>query len=529
MEPDGRMPGRSREPFFHQPRTIRLIEEVAASEHLVIYVGAGVTITESGHSWSSMVKLLFGELGERSEPSAAIAETFDLPKQASIANEYFQRAEPDAASRVVANLLRRALYQEARWRGGDYTAAIGQFCKEKLASGHEVAIVTTNYDQYLENGLRDASSDSATAELVQSRVLPLDHALDEQAVSRLLEEIRGVLPVVHLHGVILPERNAAVAEDIVLDEVDYLRTEAGSSAVLTGMLERNDLLILGSSLEDAPLMRALWKTKAAGHRRWALFPRQNYRGSPGAYGNHPQTYDDLIYAQRRRCELFRVQVVAPDFYSQAPQFVKELAIASECARGGHEDAAYQLSQYGIRLADWWKRWIGDRSNASGKPTVNAQRKDHNELKRALDRIQKTAAVMIGARERLKLELWVRWKPSSHCRGLQLWASSTGTWLDHQTMRNEEIDVDSEFLAVRAFCNGVVELQSGPNGPRDRWKKSLAVPIRVGSESRKFQAGVIVLSTNVQGQGSIIDEHDDERMNTLIRLLTGTGRERLEAG
>jgi hypothetical protein len=520
--------GRSHEPFFHQPQTTSLIEQVAGAGRLVIYVGAGVTITESGHSWSSLVEVLFARLDANPGPRAAIAETFDLPKRASIVNEYFQRTEKAAAPQVVANLLRNALYQNAHWHGGDYTAAIAQLCKEKLALGQRVTIVTTNYDQYLEKAFRDASGDTATAERVRSLVLPLDGAVDGDAMSRL-DEAGDSLSVVHLHGVVLEQYTAGVREDVVLDEADYLRTEAASGAVLTDLFSRNDVLILGSSLEDDPLMRALWRTKDSGRSRWAVFPRQNYRDRSGAYGPPVENYTDLIYAQRRRCSLFEVEIVAPDFHSQAAQFVREAAVACECARQGTDDASYLRSRYGARLESWWSAWSGTRSGTSGHPTVSAQRKDHQGLTRALARIQKTASVISPEREKLKLELWVRWRPSSTHRNLRLWASSTGTWVDHQTMRSEEIDVNSEFLAVTAFCNGVAATRPGEAGPRRRWTTYLAVPVRVGLDSRKIQAGVLLMATNIGGEGSIIDEDDDERMNTLIRLLTDTGKAFLDAG
>lgn len=508
------VPGRSDEPFFHQPNTTSLINEIARAESLVIYAGAGVTKAETGHTWSSMVKLLFAQLIEEESLSTAIAASFDLPKRASIIREYFQRSAKGAASQTIANSLRTSLYPETRWNSGEYATTVGLLCKKKVAVGHKVVVVTTNYDQHLEKALRK------TPDEIHSLTLPLSGQLDTGKVLDELAEHGDKVSVVHLHGSILQVPKPGMPEDIVLDEVDYLRTENQTNAILTSLFNTSNVLILGSSLEDAPLMRALWKTRGTvTRRRWAVFPRQNYAANIGAYGGHRQTYSDLIYALERRCSLFDLDIISPDFFSQASQFAREVAVSCDCTSGQQE---YAQASYNRRLSEWWNAWFEPRSKpVSGgsirKATVEAQRRDHRGLLRSLGMLQKEFFSTKNNREKLKLELWVRWEPTSRNRGLQLWASSTGTWIDCETMRNVQVHAYSEYLAVKSFCEGVACAQQKQGREHERWKNYIAVPVSIGPEPRTIQAGVIVLATTETGTSSIMNEDDDTGLTTMRAL------------
>lgn len=70
---------------------------------------------------------------------------------------------------------------------------------------------------------------------------------------------------------------------------------------------------------------------------------------------------------------------------------------------------------------------------------------------------------------MKIDLWVRWKPSE--RNLQLWVSSTGPWPDNTTARRVPIVNNSDYAAVQAFAKGEV-LLSYTEGRSDRWERFL---------------------------------------------------------
>ncbi|HEX4722070.1 MAG TPA: hypothetical protein VH333_06115, partial [Pseudonocardiaceae bacterium] len=77
-------------PFFFQPATARVIAEIAGSKSLVLYVGAGVTITQSGHNWSKLVDVLLSRMGMDDAAQEAICRGYDPPKRASIVRAYFR-------------------------------------------------------------------------------------------------------------------------------------------------------------------------------------------------------------------------------------------------------------------------------------------------------------------------------------------------------------------------------------------------------------------------------------------------------
>lgn len=497
-------PARSQTPFFCQPKTAQAVARIARSTRLVLYVGAGATITQSGHSWSTIVNVLLHRMPISEQAREAIRHGYDLPKQASIVRDYFRRKHHP---RAIADILRQELYRARSWRGGDYADSIALLCQEWAERHGSIVVVTTNFDQYLEQAFYQISLDQRVDELVGSYWVSGESATPPEPPD-------APVSIIHIHGVV-PENpplpDTAAPDEIVLDEGDYFRTEDQTDAVLTGLFQDSDVLILGSSLEDAPLLRALWNNKGTG-RRWAVYPRQNLPSDGGAYGR--RGHDDMIYNLRCRMSEFGVDVIAPDFFCQAAQLVREVGVALRHStdRPRYTSPNYP-HEYNRRLRRWWEDWFASRRDDQ----VAAQRADHEVLAQEIDQLR---TVLGDSTEKLKLELWLRWEPSATTRVLRLWASSTVTWKDPSLQHEIPIEADSPRPAVRAFCAGAAQVGTATT-PYDRWRKYLAVPVRNGERMHSIQVGVFTLSTTME-DGALLDEQQVKRLNLLVTQLSALG-------
>ncbi|HEX4721887.1 MAG TPA: SIR2 family protein, partial [Pseudonocardiaceae bacterium] len=409
------------------------------------------------------------------------------------------------ASREIADILHGELYQARQWRGGDYADSIAVLCREWVTRRNgRIVVLTTNYDQYLEEAFYQTAGTTEPDGLVGS------FTLDRES-GKALRSLRKPVSIMHIHGVVLREPVAGRLDQIVLDDGDYFRTENDTADLLTSLFSRNDVLILGSSLEDAPLLRALWNTRRGKHRRWAVYPRQNLATGPGAYRR--REYNDMIYTVRERTSDFRLDVIAPDFFCQAAQFVREVCVAlCHSANDQQYDLANFTHEYNRRLNEWWRSWYKSRRANQ----VAAHRADHDVLAAEIEQVR----TLLGTNERLKLELWLRWRPSRRNRVLKLWASSTVTWQDPAMQHEVPIEAGSPDPAVQAFCAGAAQLHTVGTS-HDRWRRYLAVPLRNGERAHSIQVGVFTLSSMDEHSTSL--DEQNPRLIWVVERLSATAK------
>jgi len=236
---------RSGTPFFCQSSTAETVAQIASSRRLVLYVGAGATITRSGHSWGTLVNVLLQETQMSDLAKDAIRHGYDLPKQASIVRENFRRRYRARASRAIAGILRRELYKAQSWRGGDYADSIALLCREWFGVPRTHRRRDNQFSTSTWNG---PSTRSAWTNA-------------RRKMSGATRSARSPAPP--SHGPTRPSRSSTFTgwfrktrccsnddslDEIVLDEGDYFRTEDHTAAVLTNLFRDSDVLILGSSL-----------------------------------------------------------------------------------------------------------------------------------------------------------------------------------------------------------------------------------------------------------------------------------------
>lgn len=511
---------RSSPAFFSRPETSRLIRQIAKSKRLSVYVGAGVTLSDTGLTWAALIKELLKEIQDI-EPSQAqrLGEQLPVLHQASLIWEHYSKQHDDNALSQLQDKISTLIYRKNQWRSGEYSASLILMCDVLIRSGVDVSIYTTNYDTYLEDvPLRLQGSDTPVLSPVVG-LTPVDVLTDDDDTDDVLDDALPLGPaieVTHLHGVIGPRGQIQTYQTPpVFSEIDYHLSQNATVRRLTQGFSGTSVLILGSGLDDPPLLRALAETRGKTKDRWAIFPRAAARKLEPYDLEKVPSSDDIMTEVEKRMAQFNVKLVMPDFFTQASQFVREVAYARQCMDSGSE---YQVrpSSYDSRLAAWWESWVA-LTGASSR--ASRQRTDHRKLMKAVDSLRKYTG---DPDERLKVEAWLRWKPGE-LRHLQLWASSTGTWPDNRSARRVPIEEGSDYAAVQAFVAGQV-LLSETAGRSHRWERYLAVPIRLHGGLDSPVVGVVTLATANVGGASKFRENQPAVLEYAVRYLRTVGRD-----
>lgn len=456
------------DPFFARASTNRHIANFARSTKLAIYAGSGVSIDRTGLSWRGLSELLLAESSPDFDVSSEVLSTLGQQRIASVAVERLTSIHGERTSDRIASVLRNALYRDADWVSGNLIDFMSNLMIIRKALGYETQIITTNYDDYIEEAF-----------LPEEFNLIVNGKRREETYSDALGTLN------YLHGRIPENGNHS---PIVVSEADYASTQVRVCEEIYDAATKCDLLILGSSLTDPPLVRSLVDSrataKAAQLRRLVVFPRQGNAVLDDAHGRSLAADG----ARHLGCD-----ALFPDFFGQVAQFVHEIAVCST------DPTSYSLdvggSRYMQRLDDWWRGWLG----AAQYDQESLQRAHHSALRMGVDDIRE---ILDGTdEEALKLEAWIRWSPDD--RRLQLWASSVGAWPDLSSAHSARISPDSKYASVRAFCIGHPYLYH-PEDRGNRWRTYLALPVRIWKRGvGSHVVGTITLaSMNGSSNGSV---------------------------
>lgn len=454
---------RSDPPFFESSDVLSAIHEVATRDELVVYAGAGATIDSINLGWPELVTALIEKHpddftdGESDYFTSFVRRHSPQSISGSVVRAYYEQQFLEDATDQLVNRIRVLLYNRDSWRGGQLANSIANLACARAAAGKITRVVTTNYDDFLEQSLQLAVQRLSNSPLAQHDLEVRRTIIRPDRKTKLAAPRPRSLDIVYLHGHV-PRSGKWIRP--VLSEADYVDSEAESASVLTRLLGQSDALIIGSSLIDPPLLKALKATASPGLRRTALVPLQDKAWAEAP----PDERKAHIRHMTSRVQSFGVKPVFPDFYVQVSQFAIEAAFGAR--EGGYVPATG--GQYGERLWDWWSRWWAE----VGADEHAAQIADHSYL---VDELAKLTP-LLSPTGPLKLEIWVRWAPSASNRFMRLWASSASCISSTALMRNGQIENDSPYVSVRTFCDGRPVLERMPTSTSDRWTEYLAKPI-----------------------------------------------------
>jgi SIR2-like domain len=535
--------------FFHAPTTSGAIQDLASSKALTIYLGAGCSVDRTGHTWSSLIEALMRDpdiVGAEISASRIVTamEAMSPLEAATVVKELAHENlgdEADADS-LIANRVAGKMQSTARWRSGELLHTVIRFAYRIVNAGGKVALVTTNYDTFVEQAyaeVLEAFQIRNLRKLVKFPVLDIsvqgEHigSLQGDRLGNVRRDIldpptkkRRKITLEYLHGrVTLADRpygRVAFAED------DYVALRPVVLKLLHESLKNRDVLILGSGLTDAPLLNALLAERssdAGAPRKLAMFAVPSFgMNSPGK-----KKVMDRKELAAIRAEALGFQILFPDFFSQVAQFMRELSVQFDLLPNLATDTAYY-----DRLKTWWTSWR-DLVNPSGAPLAKAGDADvvaQSTLFECVQNIRRVLARPGDSKEILKLELWVRWNPSptrKDGRGLKLWATSTSILAEKEAMRFAPLDLESTHMAVKAFQSGRPEHwvtdKSDSSLLGNHWQTFLSCPVVAQDEEGQFPVGAITLKSQSrpadhnQDEGSKLRPTDGKLMERVCRVMT----------
>lgn len=490
-------------PFLSRYRTVEAISDLAGDgdERLVIYCGAGVTIDRSNLGWRDLVSGLLTPYIPAHQARDDIFRTHGVLEAASLAVEYYAKdyGKDQYIDRLV-DRLRLMLYVPGDWQAGILADAVARLSLAYHDSRSGCVVATPNYDTYLIEAMRKVFARVDVKYTTTKDFLRCQHGEVELEgwvkKSKKVDQLfsRGSV-CIQLHGVV--PHNETIEEgrsrSPVIGELDYIRSEKFTYKGLRALFSKSPVILVGTSMTDKPLLRALADTARSGHSRYAIVPLD--------LGTDRQRRMALQESSAERYEHFGVTPLYVDYHFQVAQFLEELRLVvnHDVSPSGGLDSETLVEppvrngyvRYGRRLLAWSEAWADLHSDSESPRTMVSSALlefAESEIRRILD---------LSESEVTKVELWVRDQPDAF-RGLRLWQSTASLHLQEESARRATFSNSSEIAAVRAFVEGrpiVSTLEAGAS-PHQRWRTYIAIPVRHSSFEfdDRLPIGTIVLAS-----------------------------------
>jgi hypothetical protein len=502
----------SKLPFFRRPSTLAAIDDIAHFSDYVLFAGAGVSIDRTGFTWEDLVvRLLRMDQSSQTIPEKTARQVvagLGPLHAASAAVELCANAIEDQPE-IMGSTLVSPLYSHRAVVKGSISIAIADLWVDLMLRSHSVMILTTNYDENLSLDIQEAVA-LRIANEQESEAAAQGTGTGEHHWERIVEAANHE-PINYLHGRI--PKSAPIIDPPVISEVDYRKRREITERTLTEAFRDSNVLIVGSSLTDPPLLGALIDTKPIDHgskrvKRYAMLSRTSIKaGDPSK--------DSLMRAKiyDARLQHLGIHGVYFDHYSQVGQFLSEVRIAREMPKGEYGSSR---RVHKARLEDWWKGWGSQISSADGYRELQADH--HDRLLQVVSHIQDT--LNDADNEQIKVELWLRWDPSDTSRMLKLWASSYARFEGGDTARLFDIAPNSISTAVRAFCTGgaVYDRVDDPH----RWRTYVGVPLEPLNEASIVVGAMVIASMTSSDESVFRRNNRGSHKNALIDVINVGG-------
>jgi len=443
---------------FSRDPIARLVQRASDASRLSLLVGAGASMEAGLPSWNALIQTLL----DRGARAANLLDVVDETKRDRWLKEA-QRDGPLGAAAMVDALagddrdawIVDALYGQAgpeRFYPGPIARQIPGLHR---VFGDRLRLMTLNYDDLLQQALRDA-------ELQPVTLATADHRFNED-----------LIPVFHLHGYL--GRDGAQGQ-IVLSEADYQQMQLSGSwqdDLMRTALRDSTVVFVGTSLIDPNMLRYLHAVAAEpGGEHFAIFVRQ------GAYERDVPTGlpEARERALTRRWESVGVVAVFVDHFTDVAQ------VLAEISRRRSDPAGYQP------LDERARGWLSTvERDILGLGDETAFQRAQEVISGLLNETLRSA---IAAAESLTSEQW------EETLALSLWLCDvTGTkmtsWVTTDRLHRQQatieplpIDEHSSWVAIRSYCRGTPMAESHqPDGSRWRFVRGTPLTLHTDHHGR----------------------------------------------
>ena len=466
---------------------------MSESARVTLIVGAGASVEAGLPDWETLTRRLLTRAA-----SAAFAAD-ETSERDTWVEETLRKDGLLGAAAVVEALseehLQEWLIEELFLASTAADYAPGPISQQvavlRRRLGARLSIVTSNYDDLLEQALRESGYPSK----------------DVRAYIRRREAVpAGAVPVVHLHGYAGRDGTKGT---LILSEEHYHRMQRRSSwqeHLMEESLLTSSCLFVGSSLTDPNLIRYLYGYRGD-RRHAALFVRQA----------EPRDLQTSVLGAREAATAARwkrcgVDAVFVDHFADVAQILHEIGLR-------HEDvAAYEP------LPDRASSWIHDiQSNVVGvdrdSDFVVGQEFLSDRLRSLLER-GKTEAERFGAdfsHEALAASLWLA---TPDGESLMSWATTDRLHRDRATMEAVPIRAGSRWVAVEAFCRGT-RFENDRDEYASRWRYVRGLPLTLKVPGKGLlPVGCLTITSTLPGASTMLEQMDDGVKANFHAMLVG---------
>jgi hypothetical protein len=485
-----------------QPEIEPVIERIAGTEDLTLLVGAGASMEAGLPSWRRLIEMLLENV------AASLPRLDDEGRNAWVAAtvERDDLLGAGAVVEVMATERLEELIPDRLYSGrGPEAFAPGPIAHQVAALqkvwGERVEILTTNYDDLLEQALVDTGIPGSR---IRSYIQNRDR--DQRAA--------GTVSITHLHGI---AGRSGKPRAIVLTEEQYHRMQRGTSwqeQLVVDRLENSTCVFVGMSLADPNLIRYLYGYKAQDPpRHVAIFVRQ---GEPEVEGS---VRSELEEAAARRWGRCGVQAVFVDHFADAAQLLYEIGhrrqVGAESYRpiGERADEVIGCIERGLRIAD-------QASFARRQVTLS---EGLRKLLKEIVPLTLSLSKLKQGNEILGLALWIFGDDGS---GLTGWAHSDRAHQDPSTVAPVPVRASSSWVSVRAVCQGTIAEFDRDNYV-SRWRFVRGLPL-VLEEPTRIPIGALTVASTVPAQKSVLTKMPEDIRASLHGALQSVALGLVEA-
>lgn len=460
-----------------------LIERLADARNLTLLVGAGASMEAGLPSWTRLIEMLLETV------AAELPNLDDEDRDAWVAAT-LQRDDLLGAGAVVEVMAKGKLDElipDRLYAGqGPEAFAPGPIAHQVAALrkiwGDRLEILTTNYDDLLEQALIDAGTPrSKIRSYTQNR---------ERG-----KRASGTVSVTHLHGL---AGRSEKPKRIVLTEEQYHRMQRGTSwqeQLVVDRLQDSTCVFVGMSLADPNLIRYLYGYKAhVPPRHAAIFVRQ---GEPRVSESVRAEMEEAAVRRWGRCG---VKAIFVDHFSDAAQLLYEIGHRNVAGAANYRPVAKRAEET-ISCIERGLA-VGDQEQFAKRQVALSQ--GLRLLVKKVIPLTLSLAELKQGKEILGLALWIFVGDGS---GLTGWIHSDRAHQDPSTVAPVPVVATSNWVSVRAVCQGTI-VEFDRDNYVSRWRFVRGLPL-VLEEPTRVPIGALTLASTVPAEQSVLTKMPED--------------------
>lgn len=478
------------------------IHRIAEADHLVLLVGAGVSINRGIPGWRSLLEQLVQNALKKSPglsrkqrsslASALLSESDDLMATA----QFIGGLKGDEwVSREIARIFYSS---EVEQTSEDYLTGLSFVIVARFLAGLETTVISTNFDDILEREVNQSIALEGEISLA-----PVYDPTSVQEVAAWQGDDESIFPVYHIHGFLAKDgRRTPIV--LTLEQFAAIDDSHWTEVLLREVQAADVWLSVGMSLTDLHVLRHVLRRsqRAPDMDTFALMARHSRN-------DHRADSDVFFYLENAITDGYTNLGVTPLFmnwYGELAMFLDEVFLFTGSKPSG-VPASYSFKT----RRDAWMERVASANSRTDSGGLGVREKN---LSRALRSRQESVSEFVRrhfpASEVIKVEYW---ELDTRMEVLSCIASSDGVKYHESTRPTLRLEALSNWAAAQAIQSNLVSAIE--DGGTSRWQTFSAWPVRLWAPPHYgIPVGALVFSSaSPKGTSGLVG---DDRVEETLR-------------